>query len=93
MDLPKLPQNIIDQKLRNLNGWNQVEGRISKKYVFDNFPTAVLFVNKLVDPAEEMNHHPDIQINYNRVTVTLVTHDAGGLTDKDFILAKRINEL
>jgi 4a-hydroxytetrahydrobiopterin dehydratase len=51
------------------------------------------FVNSLVEPAEQMGHHPDLSISYNRVVITLTTHDAGGLTQKDFDLAKQISQL
>jgi 4a-hydroxytetrahydrobiopterin dehydratase len=51
------------------------------------------FVNKLVEPAEAAGHHPDIAISYNKVTISLTTHDAGGLTEKDFAMAKQISSL
>jgi len=56
-------------------------------------PLAIAFVNKLVAPSEAAGHHPDIEISYNKVTVNLTTHDAGGLTEKDFALAQEISAL
>ncbi len=60
---------------------------------FKNFLDAIEFVNKLVAPAEAAGHHPDITISYNRVTISLTTHDAGGLTQKDLTLAKTLAQL
>ena len=71
-------------RLRTLNGW-QLEGhRITKQYIFDGFPAAVAFVTRLVAGAEAADHHPDIAINYRRVTLSYSTHSEGGLTEKDF---------
>ena len=60
---------------------------------FIDFVEAIAFVNKLVEPSEAAEHHPDIEISYNKVTVNLTTHDAGGLTEKDFVLAEKISAL
>jgi 4a-hydroxytetrahydrobiopterin dehydratase len=71
-----------------------VEGkelRITRK--FKNFVEAIAFVNQIVEPAEAAGHHPDLEISYNKVTVSLTTHDAGGLTSKDFDLAQVISKL
>ncbi|HBL11380.1 MAG TPA: 4a-hydroxytetrahydrobiopterin dehydratase [Cyanobacteria bacterium UBA11162] len=83
----------IQAKAKQLEGWT-VDGkelRITRK--FKDFVEAIAFVNKLVEPAEAAGHHPDLSISYNQVTVTLSTHDAGGLTSKDFELAQTISEL
>ncbi len=80
----------IEDALTSLPGW-VCDGRsLTRTYKFAGFPEAVAFVNGLVGPAEAMNHHPDVAISYNRVTVSLTTHDAGGLTAKDFALARAI---
>lgn len=80
----------IANALPSLPGW-ACDGRsLTRTYTFAGFPEAVAFVNGLVGPAEAMNHHPDVTISYNRVTVSLTTHDAGGLTAKDFALARSI---
>lgn len=71
-----------------------VEGKQLKCVkVFNGFPQAVNFINSLVEPSESYQHHPDLQISYNRVTICLTTHDSGGLTYKDFELAKVIAQL
>lgn len=67
--------------------WQQTGETLSRTYLFENFVEAVAFVNQLVEPAEELGHHPDVAIAYNRVTLTLTTHDAGGLTQLDVALA------
>ena len=77
------PQEV-DRQLKALEGWS-LEGRaIRKQYTFADFPAAVAFVNRLVPEAEAADHHPDITINYRRVTLLYSTHDEGGLTQKDF---------
>jgi 4a-hydroxytetrahydrobiopterin dehydratase len=73
-----------EARLRDLEGWSLAENTIRKQFVFENFPQAVAFVDRLVPGAEAADHHPDILINYKRVTLTYSTHSAGGLTDKDF---------
>ncbi|HAX85419.1 MAG TPA: 4a-hydroxytetrahydrobiopterin dehydratase [Cyanobacteria bacterium UBA11370] len=83
----------IQEKAKQLVGWT-VDGkelRLTRK--FKDFVDAIAFVNKLVEPAEAAGHHPDLAISYNQVTVTLTTHDAGGLTSKDFDLAQTISEI
>jgi 4a-hydroxytetrahydrobiopterin dehydratase len=80
----KLTQSDAEQRLKSLEGWT-LDGRaIRKQFTFAGFPEAVAFVNRLVPDAEAADHHPDILINYKRVTLTYTTHSEGGLTDKDF---------
>lgn len=67
--------------------WSDAGGSIQRTYQFDDFLQAIVFVNKVADAAESAQHHPDILIRYNKVTLTLTTHDAGGITDNDFALA------
>ncbi|AKG24490.1 4a-hydroxytetrahydrobiopterin dehydratase [Calothrix sp. 336/3] len=89
----RLTEVEIQAKAQELSGW-QVEGsqlRLTRK--FSDFIQAMEFVNKLVVPAETAGHHPDIEISYNKVNITLTTHDAGGLTQKDFDLAIVISEI
>ena len=71
-------------RLRDLHGWTLEGSAIRKQFVFTGFPDAVDFVTRLVPHAEAADHHPDITINYKRVTLTYTTHSAGGLTSKDF---------
>ena len=79
--------------MSQLDGWTLKGNTIEMVKTFDGFPSAIAFVNKLVDPAEAAGHHPDLAISYNKVTITLSTHDAGGLTDQDFAMATTINGL
>lgn len=80
----------IDQALRSLPGWTCDGKALRRAYTFPDFPAAIAFVNRLVAPAEARNHHPDISLSYNRVTLSLTTHDAGGLTAKDLDLARAL---
>ncbi|HEY9710337.1 MAG TPA: 4a-hydroxytetrahydrobiopterin dehydratase [Oculatellaceae cyanobacterium] len=83
----------IQERANQLAGWT-VEGkelRTTRK--FKDFLEAIAFVNKIVEPAEAAGHHPDLEISYNKVNITLTTHDAGGLTSKDFDLAKSLSQL
>ena len=88
-----LSQTEIQGKLRTLPGWGLIKNKaIQKKFIFGNFKEALAFVNKVGDLAEQSDHHPDITINYNKVTLLLTTHDTGGLTKKDFDLAEHIEK-
>ena len=83
----------IQERASQLEGWT-VEGKklhVTRK--FKDFVEAIAFVNKMVEPAEAAGHHPDLEISYNKVQVALTTHDAGGLTSKDFELARIISTL
>jgi 4a-hydroxytetrahydrobiopterin dehydratase len=79
------------ERLHALPGWELLGNEIRKTYVFSDFKGSMVFVNRVADLAEAMDHHPDILINYRRVTLTLTSHDSGGLTDRDFRLAGRID--
>lgn len=74
-------------------GWTIENDAIRRTFSSSTFRDAIQFVNNVAQLAESQNHHPDITINYRKVTLTLTTHDAGGLTEKDFTLAVSINEL
>ena len=79
-----LSEQEVEQQLKELDGWT-LEGRaIRKQYTFNGFPSAVAFVNRLVPDAEAADHHPDVIINYRKVTLVYSTHSEGGLTQKDF---------
>jgi 4a-hydroxytetrahydrobiopterin dehydratase len=80
----KLSSSEIDQRLQTIRGWRREGEAIQKQFTFGGFPEAVAFVNRLVPEAEAADHHPDILINYKRVTLTYSTHSEGGLTAKDF---------
>ena len=79
-----LSQSEAEARLRDLNGWTLDGHAIRKQFVCRDFPDAVAFVSRLVPGAEAADHHPDILINYKRVTLTFTTHSEGGLTAKDF---------
>ncbi len=85
-----LAQEEIQKKLRELDGWKLTPEGIQKRYDLEDFRSAMNLVTRVADLAEEANHHPDILIKYDKVTFTLTTHDAGGITEKDFNLASRI---
>ena len=89
----QLTQSEIQAQLSKLPEWSQVDNKIQRLFKFKGFVEAVDFVNKLVEPAEAADHHPDIEISYNKVTVNLTTHDAGGLTAKDFDLAAKFDQM
>jgi len=89
----KLNSQEISDKLNRLNGWKLEDNAIRKVYLFKDFAESMKFVNKVAEMAEEMDHHPDIFIQYNRVTLTLSTHSAGGITEKDFDLATRVDQI
>jgi 4a-hydroxytetrahydrobiopterin dehydratase len=89
----KLNRAEAEQKIRTLKGWTLDGDAIKKQYTFTGFPEAVAFVSRLVPEAEAADHHPDIQINYKRVTLTYTTHDQGGLTDKDLAGAAMADRL
>ena len=80
----KLSSADVDQRMNSLSGWSLQGDEIRKQYTFKNFLEAIAFVNRLAPEAEAADHHPDILINYKRVTLTYSTHSEGGLTDKDF---------
>lgn len=73
--------------------WSECAGSIQRTFRFKNFVEAMAFVNKVAAIAEEDQHHPDILIRYNKVTISVNTHDAGGITVKDFHLAQRLDAL
>ncbi len=74
----------VQGRLARLQGWQREGNAIRKQFKFGSFPDAVAFVSRLVPGAEAADHHPDITINYSRVTLSYSTHSEGGLTDKDF---------
>ena len=82
--MAKLTRDEIHERLKSLSGWTLEGDAIRKQYTFAGFPEAIAFVNRLAPEAEKADHHPDILINYKRVTLTYSTHSEGGLTIKDF---------
>lgn len=89
----RLTQDEIEQRLRNLQGWEVREKKLTKAFSFKDFMGAIEFVNRLAPVAESQGHHPDLQVGWGRVVVELTSHDAGGLTSKDFELASLIDKV
>ena len=83
-----LTKTEINDQLQTLDGWTLEGDAIRKQYTFKGFPEAIAFLNRLVPDAEQADHHPDITVNYRRVTLSWSTHDEGGLTAKDIAGAK-----
>src|SRR4051812_20051456 len=86
----KLSAEQIAEKLKSLPGWEYQNNAISKMFRFDEYLSGIEFVQKVAEIAEGADHHPDITINYTRVTFSCSTHDSGGVTEKDFKLAENI---
>ena len=91
--MPKLTSSQIKKALRSVSAWRKTGRVIRRTYRFKDFPGAIKFVNAVARHAEKAWHHPDIDIRWNQVTLALTTHDQGGLTEKDFELARRFNRL
>jgi 4a-hydroxytetrahydrobiopterin dehydratase len=81
----------IQRALGSLAGWTRRGDTLTKTFSFDRFPDGIAFVDRVAKIAEDMNHHPDIDIRYTKVAMTLSTHDAGGITQSDLDLAGRID--
>jgi 4a-hydroxytetrahydrobiopterin dehydratase len=88
-----LSDTEIQQALNTLSGWKRNGVAIERGFQFPSFVQAMEFVNQIAEAAEAVNHHPDILINYNKVKLTLVSHDSGGVTQRDIKMANRINEM
>jgi 4a-hydroxytetrahydrobiopterin dehydratase len=88
-----LSQSDIESRLRSSPQWRVEGGELTRTFEHKDFVAALAFVNRVGDLAEKAGHHPDIDIRYNKVRLGLVTHDAGGLTSKDFDLAAAVDSL
>jgi 4a-hydroxytetrahydrobiopterin dehydratase len=88
-----LSESEIDSGLAQLEGWERDGQKIVKTFERGDFVGSVRFVQAIVEPAEEMNHHPDLTVSWDKVGVSITNHAAGGLTANDFELAKRIEAL
>jgi len=89
--MPLLDDGDVRTRLAALNGWERAGKEIGKTYDLGGFKQAMAFVNRVASLAEAADHHPDILVQYSKVTLTLSSHDAGGLTERDFSLAKQID--
>lgn len=91
--MPALSQADIESRHRSVPAWHIEGGELTRTFTHKDFRAALAFVNQVGDVAENAGHHPDIDIRYNKVRLGLVTHDAGGLTGKDFDLAAAVDKL
>lgn len=92
--MTKLTDRQVKARLAKAKGWSLNDsGEITKTYTFSGFPQSLMFTTAVGLLAEAAQHHPDITIKWNKVTLALTTHDAGGLSDKDFDLAKQVDSL
>ena len=83
----------VQQALQQLHGWKKNHNAIERLFQFESFVQAMEFVNQIAEAAEAVNHHPDILVSYNKVTLTLLSHDSGGVTQRDLKMAARINDI
>ncbi len=91
--MPSLTDSEIKSRLVTVPDWQIESGELVRTFLFKDFRASLAFVNKVGDLAEKAGHHPDIDIRYNKVRLALVTHDAGGITQKDFDLATAADKL
>ena len=89
----RLSQTDIDEELKSLPGWSAVNEKLHKEFQFDSFNQAFGFMTRAAMEIEKMNHHPEWFNVYNKITIELTTHDAGGITKNDINLAKILNSL
>jgi 4a-hydroxytetrahydrobiopterin dehydratase len=90
--MPEVLSDIaIQRELGSLTGWSRRGDALTRTYQFRNFSDSLAFVNRVGELAEKVNHHPDIDIRYSKVTLSLSTHDAGGITQNDINLARSID--
>jgi 4a-hydroxytetrahydrobiopterin dehydratase len=88
-----LSPEMVQEKLRSLNRWKLEGKEIVRHFEFPDFAAAMAFVNQVAEKAEKAGHHPDIDIRYNKVRLGLVSHDKGGLTERDMKMAQTIDSL
>jgi 4a-hydroxytetrahydrobiopterin dehydratase len=91
--MARLSDAEIDERLGGLSGWERSGDAIVKQFENGDFKGSVDFVDRLTPEAEDMNHHPDLEISWSTVKVSITTHSQGGLTENDFELARRIDSL
>jgi 4a-hydroxytetrahydrobiopterin dehydratase len=91
--MPALTREQVSLKLKAVPEWSAKAQTIWRTFKFEGFLMSIAFVHRIAKRAQKMNHHPDIDIRYDKVTLTLTTHDAGGLTENDFTLAEQCDEV
>jgi 4a-hydroxytetrahydrobiopterin dehydratase len=89
--MARLSDPEVTDRLKSVPGWSLKGNAIERTYTFADFKGSMAFVNRVAALADEMDHHPDILVQYSKVALTLSSHDAGGLTERDFRLAGRID--
>lgn len=87
MNAARLSDEEIQEQLQRIQGWTLQGDVISREFTFQDFPAAMMFMNRLAPIAERLEHHPDWSNSYNKVTINLTSHEAGGLTQSDFDFA------
>ena len=87
----KLGAEEIKTWVASQSGWKYKGNAIRKEYKFPSFRDSIVFVNRIASIADDLNHHPDIDVRYNKVLLTITTHDSGGVTEKDLSLAGKID--
>jgi 4a-hydroxytetrahydrobiopterin dehydratase len=90
--LPKLSDIEVQRELGTLNGWNRKRESLVKTFSFPTFMAGITFVDRVAVAAEKMDHHPDLDIRYTKISVTLSTHSAGGITGNDVALAREMEK-
>ena len=90
---PLLTPDEVSSRLNDLRGWSLDGDHITKLFTFKDFAEAVAFLERITPVADEQNHHPDVTIHWNELTLSLWTHASGGLTERDFRLAKAIDDM
>src|ERR1035441_7671903 len=91
--MPALTTKQISLHLKTVPAWTKRAQTICRTYKFEGFLASIAFVNHIAKRAQKTNHHPDIDIRFDKVTLTLTTHDEGGITEKDFTLARQCDEV
>jgi 4a-hydroxytetrahydrobiopterin dehydratase len=91
--MPLLSDEEVEARLADLSGWEREGDAIRKEFKRGDFKGSVHFINRITEVAEEMNHHPDLEVSWDTVTVSITTHAEGGLTENDFELASKLDAL
>jgi 4a-hydroxytetrahydrobiopterin dehydratase len=89
--IEKLTSESIKAWLATHKGWKRAANKLTKDFVFPSFRDSIVFVNRVASVADHFNHHPDIDVRYSKVTISLTTHDLGGITTKDLDVAEQID--
>jgi 4a-hydroxytetrahydrobiopterin dehydratase len=92
-NMPVLTSKQVGVSLKNLPNWSKRAETIVRTFQFEGFSKSITFVNRIAGKAQKCNHHPDIDVRFNKVTLTFTTHDEGGITEKDLLLARQCDEV